>query len=85
MKTYKWDDLRELYRITNKYWKTVDVDLLSRRCEAAHDIDRKYWMEISDLALFVATMHKPFNVLVEALKILGFEAEEQAKEEDGDA
>ena len=22
MRTYKWDDLRELYRVENKYWKT---------------------------------------------------------------
>ena len=85
MKTYKWDDLRELYRVSNKYWKTGDVDLVSRRNEVAQDVDGKYWVEISDLALFVARLHKPFNVLVEELKILGFEAKEQTKVGNDDA
>lgn len=30
MKKYRFDDLRELYRVDNKYWKTGDVDILEK-------------------------------------------------------
>ena len=79
MKTYKWDDLRELYRVDNKYWKTGDVDILDKRTACGKAIDERYWSEVLALAAFVTRQHKPFNVLVEAMKVLGYEPEEWTK------
>lgn len=79
MKTYKWDDLRELYRVDNKYWKTGDVDILDKRMALAKEIDGKLWDCVTNLTAFVTRRKKPFNVLVEAMKVLGYVAEEQTE------
>lgn len=76
MKTYKWDDLRELYRVDNKYWKTGDIDILEKRFALAKDIDKKFWSEICSIASIVTRKHLPFNKLVEALRVFGYEPEE---------
>lgn len=82
VKTYKWDDLRELYRVDNKYWKTGDVDILNKRMALAKGIDEKLWDCVTSLTAFVTRRKKPFNVLVEAMKVLGYEPEEWAKGEE---
>lgn len=84
MKTYRWDDLRELYRVDNKYWKTGDVDILDKRMALGKKIDERFWDCITSLTEFVTKQHKPFNVLVEAMKVLGYEAEEQMRGEEDD-
>lgn len=80
MKTYKFDDLRELYRIDNKYWKTGDVDILPKRNEIAMQIDKKFWNCITSLTSFTTRKHLPFNRLVDALKIFGYEPETEDEE-----
>lgn len=77
MKTYKWDDLRKLYRVDNKYWKTGDIDILDKRMALAERIDEKLWDCVTSLTSFVTRRKKPFSVLVEAMKVLGYVAEEQ--------
>lgn len=80
MRTYKWDDLRELYRVDNKYWKTGDVDILDKRCALGKRIDDKFWSEILSLTALTTRRHLPFNVLVDALKLYGYVVEEQQEE-----
>ena len=75
MRTYKWDDLRELYRIDNKYWKTGDIDILHKRMAVAQQIDERFWSEISSIASLITRKHMPFNKFVEVLEVLGYEAE----------
>lgn len=82
MKTYKWDDLRELYRVDNKYWKTGDVDILDKRMALAEGIDERLWDCVASLTAFVTRQKKPFHVLVEAMKVLGYVAEEQMEGEE---
>lgn len=82
MKRYLWDDLRELYRVDNKYWKTGDVDILEKRMAIAKRIDEKYWDSITSLTAFTTRQRLPFNKLVDAMRIMGYEPyEEGAKEE----
>lgn len=85
MKTYKWDDLRELYRVDNKYWKTGDVDILDKRTALGKKIDGRYWDCITSLTEFVTRQKKPFHVLVEAMKVLGYVAEEQVEGEEDES
>lgn len=73
MKTYKIKTLRELYRVDNKYWKTGDVDILDKRISLAREIDERFWAEIDALTALTTRTHKPFAVLVEALKLYGYE------------
>ena len=80
MKTYKLDDLRELYRVDNKYWKTGDIDILHKRMAVAQQIDERFWSEISSIVALITRKHMPFNKLVEALSVLGYEAEERRSE-----
>lgn len=77
MTTYKFDDLRELYRVDNKYWKTGDVDILDKRIALAKNIDSRFWAEIVSITALTTRKHLPFNKLVEVLKIFGYEAEEE--------
>ena len=69
MKTYKLTTLRELYRVDNKYWKTGDVDILDKRLMLAQEIDSEYWSEIQAITALTTRKHKPFNALVEALRL----------------
>ena len=73
MKKYRWDDLRELYRVDNKYWKTGDVDILEKRTSIAKRIDEKYWDNITNLTAFTTKQRLPFNKLVDAMRIMGYE------------
>lgn len=73
MKKYRWDDLRELYRVDNKYWKTGDVDILEKRMSIAKRIDEKYWDNITNLTAFTTKQRLPFNKLVDAMRIMGYE------------
>ena len=73
MKKYRWDDLRELYRVDNKYWKTGDVDILEKRFSIARSIDEKYWDNIVNLTYFTTRKRLPFNKLVDAMRIMGYE------------
>ena len=82
MRTYRWDDLRELYRVDNKYWKTGDIDILDKRMALAKKIDEKLWDYVTSLTSLVTRRKKPFNVLVEAMKVLGYVAEEQMEGEE---
>lgn len=80
MKKYRWDDLRELYRVDNKYWKTGDVDILEKRTALAMRIDKKYWDSIASLATFTTRQRLPFNKLVDAMRIMGYEPYEEVGE-----
>lgn len=76
MKTkYKKQDLRELYRVDNKYWKTGDTDLLDKRINLAKSIDEKFWCEVASMTAVATRKHLPVQTLVNALKVLGFEME----------
>lgn len=86
MKTYKLKTLRELYRVDNKYWKTGDVDILDKRLRLAQEIDSEYWSEIQAITALTTRNHKPFNTLVEALRLYGYEGESAIIEaEEGEA
>lgn len=80
MKRYLWDDLRELYRVDNKYWKTGDVDILEKRMAIAKRIDEKYWDSITSLTAFTTRQRLPFNKLVDAMRIMGYEPYEEGQE-----
>lgn len=74
MKTmYKEKDLRELYRVDDKYWRTGDVDILDKRVDLARRVDQRFWSEVSGITSIVTRKHLPISTLVDALKVLGFE------------
>lgn len=83
MKKYRFDDLRELYRIDNKYWKTGDVDILEKRTAIAMMIDKKNWDLITSLTAFTTRQRLPFNKLVDAMRIMGYEPYEEEHDEQG--
>ena len=80
MKTYKLGDLRELYRVDNKYWKTGDVDILDKRAGLAREIDKRFWSEILSLTALATKKHLPLKVLVEVMKLYGYGPEQEASE-----
>lgn len=80
MTTYKEKDLRELYRIDNKYWKTGDADLLSARIDAAEKVDARYWDCIASITSLATRKNLPVKKLMAALAELGFVAEEEKEE-----
>ena len=75
MKTYKEENLRELYRVTNKYWRTGDTDLLSKKHELCMRIDGVHWAGIADTVSFATLLHKPFETVVDVLALFGYEME----------
>ena len=77
MKTYDMKNLRELYRVDNKYWKTGDTDLLEKRMALGEKIDPKYWDVINDITSIVTRKYLPVATLVEVLRLLGYEPEEE--------
>lgn len=73
---YKEKDLRELYRIDNKYWKTGDVDILPKRTEIAESISGRYWDAVATVVSIASRKHLPIQNVIDALKLLGFEMDE---------
>lgn len=73
---YKEKDLRELYRIDNKYWKTGDVDILPKRTEIAKSISGRFWDKVADVVSIATRKHLPVQNVIDALKLLGFEMDE---------
>ena len=70
---YKEKDLRELYRIDNKYWKTGDVDILPKRMEIAKSISFRFWDAVVTVVSIATRKHLPIQNVIDALKLLGFE------------
>ena len=70
---YKEKDLRELYRIDNKYWKTGDVDILPKRMEIAKSISFRFWDAVATVVSIATRKHLPIQNVIDALKLLGFE------------
>lgn len=77
---YKEKDLRELYRIDNKYWKTGDVDILSQRMETAKSISGRFWDKVAGIVSIATRKHLPIQNVIDALKSLGFEMDEVENE-----
>lgn len=73
---YKEKDLRELYRIDNKYWKTGDADILPKRMEIAKSISGHYWDKVAGIVSIATRKHLPIQNVIDALKPLGFEMDE---------
>lgn len=72
---YKEKDLRELYRIDNKYWKTGDVDILPKRTQIAESISGRFWDAVATVVSIGTRKHLPIQNVIDALKLLGFEME----------
>lgn len=73
---YKEKDLRELYRIDNKYWKTGDADILPKRSQIAQSISWRFWDKVADIVSIASRKHLPIQNVIDALKLLGFEMDE---------
>ena len=73
---YKEKDLRELYRIDNKYWKTGDADILPTRMEIAKSISGRFWDAVATTVSIATRKHLPIQNVIDALKLLGFEMDE---------
>ena len=76
---YKEKDLRELYRIDNKYWKTGDVDILPKRTQIAMRISDRFWNAVATTVSIATRKHLPIQNVIDALKLLGFEMDEAAE------
>lgn len=77
---YKEKDLRELYRVDNKYWKTGDVDILPKRTEIAKSISSRYWDAVATVVSIATRKHLPIQNVIDALKLLGFEMDGEENE-----
>ncbi len=75
MKTYDINDLKDLYRKTNKFWKTGDRDYLDGRNELAMNICDKHWNWIEDVVSFTIAKHLPIKTAVDVLELFGYKAE----------
>ena len=73
--TYREKDLRELYRVDNKYWKTGDVDILSARTELAERIHKKRYDSICAIVSLATRENIPIKSVVEILEIYGLKME----------
>ena len=80
MKKYKRKTIEDLYRVTGKYWRTSDTDYLDIVHKLAKTIDDRLWCEIEALADFAVHKHTSVNTLVEALRLFGYEVEEEKRE-----
>jgi len=72
MKTYKESDLKEMYRLSNKYWKTGDTDFLPVRNKIASSIDDRYWSEITNIMNITVRKHLPLQTAADALALFGY-------------
>ena len=73
---YKEKDLRELYRIDNKYWKTGDADILPKRTQIAMSISSRFWDAVATTVSIATRKHLPIQNVIDALRLLGFEMDE---------
>ena len=78
---YKIKDLKELYRLERKYWSTGDVDVLPATSIASKKIDPRNFGFASDLAKITYYRGGTFQTLVDALKVFGYEPEEEKEHE----
>lgn len=76
-KIYSEKDLKDLYRIDNKYWKTGDVDFLPARFDLGKKIDEKFWTEICGIVSIATRKHLSIDTVVDALSLLGYEMEKE--------
>ena len=72
MKTYKESNLKEMYRLSNKFWKTGDTDLLPVRNQIASNIDDRYWAEITNIINITVRKHLPLQTAADALALFGY-------------
>ena len=72
MKTYKESDLKEMYRLSNKFWKTGDTDFLPTRNQIASNIDDRYWAEITNIINITVRKHLPLQTAADALALFGY-------------
>ena len=77
MKKYKRETIKDLYRIIGKYWNTSDTDYLNPAYNLAKTIDDRLWCEIESLADLAVLKKAGVNTLIEALKLFGYEVEEE--------
>lgn len=84
MKKYKRKTLEDLYRVSGKYWRTGDTDYLDTVRKLAQTIDDRCWIEIEALAGFVVRKHASIDTLIEALRLFGYEMEEERRETEED-
>ena len=77
MKKYKRDTVKNLYRVTGKYWNTGDTDYLETCMSLSKKIDDKLWCEIESLAGFAVRRKAGVGTLIEALRLFGYEMEEE--------
>lgn len=74
---YRIKDLKEVYRIERKYWSTGDVDVLPAISNASKKIDPMNTNIANDLAKITYFRGGTFQTLVDALKLFGYEPEEE--------
>ena len=79
--TYKEKDLRELYRIDDKYWKTGNVDILDARMILAEKIHKERWDSIGDIVSLATRENIPVERVVEILALYGLEMEPEKEAE----
>lgn len=79
--TYKEKDLRELYRIDDKYWKTGDVDILDARMILAKKIHKQRWDSICAIVSLATRENIPIKGVVEILALYGLEMETEKEAE----
>lgn len=82
MKTYKESDLQEMYRLSNKYWKTGDTDFLTVRNQIASNIDDRHWGEITSIMNITVRKHLPLQTAVDALALFGYKCIDTENEGD---
>lgn len=76
---YKRKDIEKMYSLIGKYWNTTDTDYLDLSMNIAHSIDKRLWCEIHSLVTFAVRKHKGVNVLIDALKLFGYEVEDDCE------
>ena len=80
MKKYKRKTIEDLYRVTGKYWRTGDTDYLDTMTRLSQTIDDRQWCEIEELVDLAVHKHVSINMLIEALRLFGYEVEEEKRE-----
>ena len=77
MKIIKRKTVEDLYRVTGKYWNTSDTDYLDTVVNLSQRIDDRLWCEIEALADLAVRKHAGVNTLIDALKLFGYEVEDE--------
>lgn len=76
MEYYNLKDLKDLYRICNKYWKTGDIDYLAARHTVSRNMSDEEWLIIENIVGFVTRKHFPVKTALDVLEMLGFKSKE---------